>query len=296
MEALQTFGIDSWQANVDAKLSNALTLALEQGQVLFLPKLGFALQENETQFLSPSWLNGSRKNISLEGHKSDGRRLGGAQGEEQELARLAAMIARFSNDATSLVHALFPHYAAHFNQARTSYRPSLVGAAKAISWKKDDSRLHVDAFPSRPNYGERILRVFSNVNADGVDRVWRVGEPFEATAKRFLPKIKKPIFGSASLLKLLKITKKKRSEYDHIMLHLHDGMKADLDFQQNVPQQTVYFPPNSTWICFSDQVLHAAMSGQYMFEQTFHLPVAALQHPELSPLKVLERLKGRALI
>ena len=30
--------------------------------------------------------------------------------------------------------------------------------------------------------------------------------------------------------------------------------------------------------------------------QTFHLPISALQHPELSPLKVLERLKGRVLI
>ncbi len=291
MEALRTVGIDSWQTPVDAKLSNALTLALEQGQVLFLPKLGFALDKSETQFLSPNWLDGSRKNISLEGDK-----VGGAQGAEQELARLAAMVARFSNDATALVHTLFPHYAAHLNQARTSYRPGLVGANTAISWKKDDSRLHVDAFPSRPNHGERILRVFSNVNADGVARVWRVGEPFEAAVTQFIPNIAKPIFGSAWLLKALKITKKKRSEYDHIMLHLHDGMKADLDFQQNVPQQTVNFPPNSTWICFSDQVLHAAMSGQYMFEQTFHLPIAALQHPELSPLKVLERLKGRALI
>ena len=206
------------------------------------------------------------------------------------------MVTRFSNLATNLIYQLFPSYAPHLNQARTSYRPSLVGANKAISWKKDDSRLHVDAFPSRPNHGERILRVFSNVNPENIDRVWRVGEPFEAAALKFLPRINKPFFGSASLLKLLKITKRKRSEYDHIMLHLHDDMKADLDFQQTVPQQTVHFPPGSVWICFSDQVLHAAMSGQFMFEQTFHLPVAALQHPELSPLRVLERLKGRALI
>ena len=286
MQVLHTSNISSWQPNIHEAASDTLTLALEQGQVLFLPMLRFDLQENETQFLSPKWLNGSRKNISLEGGKNkglEGNKVGGAQGSEQDLARLAAMVARFSHDATSLIHALFPSYAVHLNQARTSYRPGLVGASKAISWKKDDSRLHVDAFPSRPNHGERILRVFSNVNADGVDRIWRVGEPFEAASQRFLPKIHKPILGSATLLKLLKITKKKRSEYDHIMLHLHDGMKADLDFQQSVPQQNVHFPPGSVWICFSDQVLHAAMSGQYMFEKTFHLPVSALQHPELSP-------------
>ena len=291
MQALHTSNINTWKPNIDGASSQALVLALEQGQVLFLPNLGFVLDESEKQFLSPAWLDGSRKNISLEGEK-----VGGAQGAEQELARLAGMVARFSQEATALIHTLFPHYAAHLHQARTSYRPSPVGASQAISWKKDDSRLHVDAFPSRPNHGERILRVFANVNPHQEARVWRVGEPFEAVAIKFLPTINKPIVGSAALLKLLKITKKKRSEYDHIMLHLHDGMKADMDFQQNVPQQTVHFPPGSVWICFSDQVLHAAMCGQFMFEQTFHLPISALQHPELSPLKVLERLKGRVLI
>jgi hypothetical protein len=37
------------------------------------------------------------------------------------------------------------------------------------------------------------------------------------------------------------------------------------------------------------------MSGQYMFEQTLHLPVEALYDPSTSPLRVMERLAGRAL-
>jgi hypothetical protein len=291
MEALQTVNINSWQTKVDANHSNALTLALEKGQVLFFPELSFVLDENEKQFLSPKWLNGSRKNISLEGDK-----VGGAQGSDEELSAIASMVGRYAKLTTNLVHELFPTYATHLSKARTSYRPRPAGSQTSISWKKDDTRLHVDAFPSRPTDGERILRVFANVNPNNEPRVWRVGEPFEATAKRFLPSIKRPIIGSASVLKLLKITKSKRSEYDHIMLNLHDKMKADLHYQQTVPQETVHFPPGCVWICFSDQALHAAMSGQFMFEQTFHLPVAALQHPELSPLKVLERLKGHALI
>ena len=87
--------------------------------------------------------------------------------------------------------------------------------------------MHVDAFPSRPNYGERILRVFTNVNPDGAPRVWRVGEPFEDMAKRFLPRIKPQMPGAAWLMNLLHVTKSPRSEYDHLMLHLHDAMKAD---------------------------------------------------------------------
>ena len=60
-------------------------------------------------------------------------------------------------------------------------------------------------------------------------------------------------------------------------------------------QETVHFAPGTTWLCFSDQVMHAAVSGQYMFEQTIHLPVAALYEPSRSPLAILERLTGRAL-
>jgi hypothetical protein len=289
MQALQITDIQNWQPTVDAALGQQSALALEQGKVLHLPQLGFALQDAEQIFYSPEWLSGKRKNISLE-HSE----LRGASGSPEVLAVMASMIGRYAAQSTALINSLFPQYTEYLHPARTSFRPSKV-AGTPPSWKKDDSRLHVDAFPSRPNYGERILRIFTNVNPSGLARTWRVGEPFEQAVQRFLPTISRPLPASARLLHLLKITKRPRSEYDHIMLHLHDGMKADLDYQKNAPQQEVQFPPGSTWICFSDQVLHAAMAGQFMFEQTFHLPIAAQYHPELSPLKVLERIKGRAL-
>jgi hypothetical protein len=49
-------------------------------------------------------------------------------------------------------------------------------------------------------------------------------------------------------------------------------------------------------MCFTDQAMHAALSGQFCLEQTFHLPIEALSHPERSPLKVLERMAGRPLV
>jgi hypothetical protein len=58
----------------------------------------------------------------------------------------------------------------------------------------------------------------------------------------------------------------------------------------------VHFAPGTTWICFSDQVMHAAVSGQFMLEQTIHLPVSALYDPSRSPLAILERLTGRTLV
>ena len=289
MQAIETIDIQDWQPGVDATLSQQAILALEQGKVLHLPRLPFPMQDSEQIFYSPQWLSGKRKNISLEGTE-----VRGATALPETLALIGSMIGRYTRLSSSLINRLFPGYTQHLNQARTSFRPSAVENS-SLSWKKDDSRLHVDAFPSRPTHGERILRVFTNVNPSGIARIWRVGEPFADAAQRFLPQILRPVPGSAKLLYLLKITKRPRSEYDHIMLQLHDLMKADVDFQKNVPQQEVHFAPGSTWICFSDQVLHAAMSGQFMFEQTFHLPISALYHPELSPLRVLERLKGRRL-
>ena len=92
------------------------------------------------------------------------------------------------------------------------------------------------------------------------------------------------------------MTKGARSDYDHLMLGLHDCAKADMSYQQSCRQQVVRFAPGTTWLCFSDQVMHAAVSGQHMLEQTIHLPVSALYDRASSPLAVLERLCGRSLV
>ena len=101
--------------------------------------------------------------------------------------------------------------------------------------------------------------------------------------------------GSALLLRALRVTKSRRSAYDALMLQLHDRMKQDLDFQRECEQERVDFPAGTTWMTFTDQVGHAAMAGQYQLEQTFLLPVDAMADPERSPLRILERLKGRRL-
>ena len=209
----------------------------------------------------------------------------------------AAMVGRFRAQAQQLVHGLLPQYTAALRYAPTSYRPAQV-ESRVQSWRADDRRMHVDLFPSRPNYDERILRVFTNANPHGKPRVWRVGEPFEDVARRFLPRAKPYSRWQAKVLHKLRVTKSLRSEYDHLMLQLHDGMKSDLDYQKNAPQQSVPFPPGSVWVwvCFSDQTSHAVESGQYMLEQTLHLPASRQYNPETSPLAILRRLTGRPLV
>jgi 3-deoxy-D-manno-oct-2-ulosonic acid (Kdo) hydroxylase len=269
-----------------------LLAALERGKVLYFSSLRFAIEGREAALLDPALADPKRKNISLDPMSGA---LRGVVGDAATQSAVRALIGRYQENARTLVDGLFPEYHGKLRAAPTSLRLMQV-ETRHTSWRKDDSRLHVDAFPSRPNRGERIMRVFANVNPNGLPRVWRVGEPFEQMAERFLPQIKPQMLGSAWLLELLHITKSRRSAYDHLMLHLHDGMKADLGYQTSSPQETMLFPPGSVWICFSDQTSHAAMSGQFMMEQTFFLPVRAMVEPECAPLGILERLKGRALV
>jgi hypothetical protein len=290
MDRLTVLALGTWQPEVSAAVATTCAQTIESGGVLSLPRLAFRMTADEARFLDPRWSDGRAKNISL-----DGTEIRGSSARGADRVALRDMIARFAQAASGLVAALVPRYAQHQKHARTSFRP-LPASGRAVSWRKDDTRLHVDAFESRPNHGERILRVFCNVNPDGVDRVWRIGEPFDAMAARFLPAIRPMRAGEAGLLAALHVTRGRRSEYDHLMLGLHDAAKGDLEYQRCSTQQEVRFTPGTTWICFSDQVMHAAMGGQYMLEQTIHLPLEALHEPLHAPLAILERLTGRRLV
>lgn len=266
------------------------THALEGGHVLFLPNLRFVIGRDELAIFSPSILSSS-KNTSFDPVSG---RVGGTTLAGDEQAHLARIMSRFSDAALALVSGLFPRYRDQMIGARASFRPAEI-AGRQTSWRKDDTRLHIDSFPASPVQGRRILRVFSNVNPASRPRAWRVGEDFARVAARFAPTLSLPFPGHAALLKLVRVTKSLRTPYDALMLQLHDRMKADASFQSTSEQEAVDFPSGSTWIAFTDEVSHAAMAGQYQFEQTFLLPVNAMLDESRSPLRILERLKGRQL-
>jgi 3-deoxy-D-manno-oct-2-ulosonic acid (Kdo) hydroxylase len=282
---------NGFKPSINAAQQQDFLKHLEHGGILFLPHLGFEFAENETRFLSPDWSDGKSKNIYLRGNE---RVIKGAKGNAEELAAMSALIERYSHSATALIMHLLPSYMPHAKPANTSLR-CVEAAGRKTSWRKDDRRLHADAFPSKPTHGERILRVFTNVNPHNKPRVWNVGEPFADMAARFLPKVPRYSPLTAKLINALDITKTLRGEYDHIMLHLHDLTKADAAYQANAPQMHFEFPANSTWVVYSDLVLHAVLSGQHMMEQTFHLPQHYLAYPQASPKSSIERLLQRSI-
>ncbi|HLY06030.1 MAG TPA: Kdo hydroxylase family protein [Rhizomicrobium sp.] len=288
---LHTLDIGGWNDRPSREEQDRAALALESGTVLYFPRLAFLLDEDERALLTSGVSDGKAKNVSL----TPNGKLRGTSCTGAAAGSLKNMIERFAERAAHLVAALVPAYEGRLQRASTSYRPVEI-AGRTASAIYDDTRLHVDAFPSRPMRGRRILRVFSNINPDGAPRVWRVGEDFEAMARRFLPAAHEGSRAWAHVLRTLGITKDVRSRYDDLMLSLHDGAKRDDNYQRSSPQTEIRFPPGSTWICYTDQVMHAALAGQYVLEQTLHLDVGAMVAPERSPLRILERLRARALI
>jgi hypothetical protein len=291
MNTMEVIDLVYGEPSLSQDVSDRATGAIEAGQVLFLPHYGFPITETERQLFSPAILRKHVKNVSY--NPATGG-LAGISDSEVSRLFLREMMQRFADYAQELVIKLLPAYRNGITRARTSFRPVEI-ESRVVSWRKDDSRLHVDAFPSSPTQGRRILRLFCNVNPEGRGRVWRIGEPFEKTAKRFLPSIKSPFPFSFAVLHLLRITKTRQTAYDYYMLGLHDRMKADERYQAEVEKLEFEFPPGSTWLAFSDQVAHAAIRGQYQLEQTFLVDVDRLRDEGSSPLRVLERLVGRKL-
>ncbi|MFA5496070.1 MAG: Kdo hydroxylase family protein [Porticoccaceae bacterium] len=271
----------------------ALIDALEAGHVLHLPAFAFELTPDEQDILGPDLVSPKRKNISFDA----GRNQLNGVADNAIAATVKALLARYHHAVLELIGELFPHYSDYLCDPVNSLRVHDVSDWQTrSSWRKDDRRMHVDAFPSRPVRGNRILRVFTNINPDGMPRRWRVGEPFPELAERFLPRLKPYSPLSSWAQDRLKITKGRRTHYDHLMLALHDSMKADDTYQQHGRQWHLDFHPGSTWICYSDQVSHAAVSGQFMLEQTFLVALKGMRYPQRTPLKVLEQLTGRSLL
>ena len=281
--------VQDWNCSIDGATRAEAREALESGCVLFFPKLSFHVESAEREFLKASVANGRAKNISLD--PATGRLQGMSVSGEAE-QRLARMIERFGSGATKLVSELLGYK--NVERARTSYRPVEV-EGRIYSPINDDRLLHVDAFPSRPMRGRRILRFFSNV-APSRSRNWEVGESFETFAEKFLARVQPSPPGQSWLFEKIGVTKGRRALYDELMLALHDACKRDSDYQENGPHTALSFPPGTSWLVFTDQVLHAALGGAFALEQTFHLDIGEMREPARSPLKVLERIKGRALV
>ncbi len=272
---------------------------LERGQVLFFRAVPFDFPDADRKFLLARSTAESRfhKNISYR-PASDVVR-GSAGGSDRE--RLQRVMRNFSREAAQFVAKFLAPYAGQLKLDFASFRP-LEEKGRDLPLHKRNDLLHVDAFPTRPTHGGRILRAFVNINPSA-GRVWRVGAPFHAFVPAMLQsdQLRPPHRGLvaralAQAGAKLGLPVRDRSRYDEFMLYLHNWLKENSDFQNNSLKREVVFPPGCFWMVYTDGVPHAVMSGQFALEQTFIIPPQALVSPEAAPVRVLEAATGMPMV
>jgi hypothetical protein len=274
----------------------------ERGQILFFRELPFHLPVEDQQFLREQEWTELRlhKNVS---YRPSEDILRGVSGNAETVGRLHTIMRNYSAQIIEFVGRFLSPYSGKWNLDFASFRP-LEEENRDLPVHKRNDLLHVDAFPSRPTRGGRILRVFTNLNTTR-PRVWTTTESFDALALQYakaagLQQIAEDdsFLGRTvqSLGAKLGIGTMSRTPYDMFMLRFHDYLKENGAFQANCPKILMEFPPLATWMVFTDGVAHAALSGQYAVEQTFLIPPKALVAPEAAPFRILEGIAGRQLV
>jgi hypothetical protein len=278
----------------------ARTLAerLERGEVEHFPVCPFPLpQGHDRSFLMEQRLGGGRhKNVSYD--PRTGRAAGFVRRSPAQVERLRTLLAAFSEDASAWLARVLPPYAGVWRLDRATLRPE-EEATRNLRLKARNDLLHLDAFPSRPTNGWRILRLFVNINPTE-PRVWVTSESFARLLERYGEDVGFPARhgpGWARRLgrqavRLFYPAHPLRSPYDTFMLRFHNFLKANDEFQERSRKRFWSFQPEAAWLAFTDTVSHAVLRGRFALEHSYFVPPDALALPAESPAALLAQICG----
>lgn len=272
---------------------------LETGDILFFEQTPFALTADERAFLlSQKQVSASyHKNISYRPAQDRIRAVDNT--DPQALERMHKVMRLYSERVIGFVESFLPRYAKGWTIDFASFRPVEEGGRQLAVRSRNDL-IHIDNLPSRPSHGDRILRIFTNIHPMR-PRIWVTSDSFEPLAWRYASKAGLPrrqtklneLGGRMlGLLNQMGVPVVHRPPYDRFMRRFHNYMKENEDFQRECPKERWEFPPDSTWIAFTDTTSHSCVSGQYALEQTFIVRKESLAWPEKAPIAVLEQIAG----
>ena len=275
--------------------------ALERGDVLLFPTTPFQISAEDRAFLLERRQAdaGYHKNIAYR-PQSD-RVTGVAKQHAEDGRRLRDVLGRYSRTVVEFASELLPAYAHGWKVDYASFRPQEEAGRKLSQHSRNDL-LHVDAFPTRPTRGDRIFRVFTNVNPQA-PRKWKTGETFEELAERFavssgiLDRTANPglLRGVLRLASSAGLPVRSRPPYDEFMHRFHNFLKDNSAYQESARTERIDFLPNASWMVFTDSVTHSVLEGQFALEQTFIIGRETLVFPDRAPISILERMAGRQM-
>ncbi len=287
-----------------ALASTDFRAVLERGDILLFPSGGFEIPAGVRTALMGATQDARsfHKNIAYKPHIDQVSGL--VDRTESETVRPA--MREYSRCALEFMKRIFPDYARAWKVDYASFR-SIEEKGRELPLTKRNDLLHVDAFPTRPVFGDLILRCFTNVNPEQ-SREWMTSDPFAKLGPQQAANAGLALYSNAADSALNKIrralTKRlaragipvvDRSPYDAFMLHFHDWLKGNREYQEKCPKYWFSLPPGSTWLVFTDMVPHAVLGGRLAFEQTVIVSRACLADPMRAPSAILERIAGRVL-
>jgi len=276
---------------------------LEAGDILFFAETPISIPSDDLAFLIGHQQVGGayHKNIA---YRPLDRRITGFDAQDAKSAdRLRGIMQRYSQDVISFLGSFLQPYQARWKVDYASYRPE-EEQGRDLALRKRNDLLHTDAFPTRPTYGDRILRFFNNINPQRT-RNWITTDTFDVLVEKMMAgdlngggtvplpssmdeSARKRILAGLGLGAVAPSLK--RSPYDEFMMRFHNYLKENASFQQNCPKQHWEFPPHSSWMVYTDMVSHAVLSGQFALEQTLIISRQVMVTPERSPYGVLTKL------
>ena len=275
---------------------------LEKGDILFFPGGGFRIPPDVLTAVMGAAQDARsfHKNIA---YKPNLDKVSGLE-DRAETARVLPAMREYSHHALAFMAGILPEYARAWKVDYASFR-SIEERGRTLPLTKRNDLLHVDAFPTRPVFGDMILRCFTNVNPEQ-PREWLTSDPFATLAAREAANaglarfaVDSPVAGvrraAVRALHKVGLPVVDRSPYDAFMLHFHDWLKANREYQENCKKYRFDLPPGSTWLVFTDVVPHAVMGGRLAFEQTVIVSRRSLANPESAPSSILEKLAGKVL-
>jgi hypothetical protein len=273
---------------------------LEAGHIVYLLSSPVEIPDDDRELLLGRKQSSSAYHKNIAYRPLEDRVSGLDREEAQDAEPLRRILREYSQRSVEFLRTFLAPYAEKWQLEFASFRPLEERGRKARVHARNDL-LHFDSFPTRPTNGARILRFFTNINPTE-NRVWVTSQRFEvfapdmAKAGRLSSSQNNPFLqGWDAVARALGLRQRNRSPYDQLMHHCHNVMKEDGHFQETAPRSRWEFPPQSSWMVFTDCVSHAVLSGQYALEQTLLIPQSVLVEQQRSPLAILESLTGRQL-
>jgi hypothetical protein len=272
-------------------------LALERGDILYFPRTPFPFGEQDRELLRSTGLSSSSHHKNVAYRPEEDKVTGYDPAAVSDPARLREVMRGYSEQALAFLWKLLPRYMEKARIDFASFRPQ-EEEGRDLPTKKRNDLLHVDAFPTRPTRGDLILRLFTNIHATQ-PRVWETSDPFADLAPRYaeaagLEDADKRTL-SSRVLGVFGGIDAKRSAYDRFMLGFHDYLKFNGEYQQSCARYRFEFPPDATWMVFTDVVPHSVLSGRYALEQTVIVRRESLARRENAPIEILQGICGRPL-